>query len=122
MELNQNTVLIIADANELKDAGQVWGTGGWLPPEKRIALDWFTLCRFMGLNVLVKEAEEFHTGIILSERIRWVILACDPSSLDDKFIKQLTITLKNYPISLIGQPGEYDSSFARWCAAFYGSR
>src|SRR5262249_43938800 len=49
----QEPVLVVASATELPSAQRVWGTGGWLPPEQREALDWLTLARFLGWGVAV---------------------------------------------------------------------
>jgi hypothetical protein len=121
MQLSQHTVLIIASASELKDSEPVWGTGGWLPPEERTALDWVTLCRLMGLKALVTAAAEFNPEIFISEKVKWVIIACDPNILKDKFIEQLTLILKKYSISLISQLAEINSPFAKWSETAYGN-
>jgi hypothetical protein len=46
-----DTVLILTSlAGQMNDA-LVLGTGGWLPPEEREALDWMTLVAMLGWKV-----------------------------------------------------------------------
>src|SRR2546422_229081 len=46
-------VILVASDVALPAAHRVWGTGGWLPPEEREALDWLTLSRLLGWRVTV---------------------------------------------------------------------
>ena len=46
-------VLLLAAEGALSPSARVWGTGGWLQPEDREALDWLTLVRFLGWEVEV---------------------------------------------------------------------
>ena len=41
-------MLVVASAEELPAGRRVWGTGGWLPPEQREALDWLTFAEGYG--------------------------------------------------------------------------
>ena len=41
------SLLVVAGADELSPNENVWGTGGWLEPTAREALDWLTLARLL---------------------------------------------------------------------------
>ena len=47
---------VFAAPHELP-AERVWGTGGWLPPEERRALDWLTFFRLLGWPVTLERGE-----------------------------------------------------------------
>ena len=47
----RDPMLLVASDTELPPAERVWGTGGWLPPAAREALDWVTLARLCGWAV-----------------------------------------------------------------------
>src|SRR5438034_1177388 len=49
----RDPMLLVASDTELPPAERVWGTGGWLPPAAREALDWLTLARLCGWAVTV---------------------------------------------------------------------
>ena len=44
-------VAIVTDPWQLPAGDRIWGTGGWVSPEEREALDWLTLARFLGWDV-----------------------------------------------------------------------
>ncbi|MBI4524302.1 MAG: hypothetical protein HY695_10885 [Deltaproteobacteria bacterium] len=86
----RNPVLIIASGEELPAENRVWGTGGWLPPEQREALDWLTLVRLQGwaASVARQNEKDFHTAFDGGNRI--VIIACDPDTLGEERIIQIS--------------------------------
>ena len=78
-------MLVVADDPGLPSAASVWGTGGWLPPDRREALDWLTLARCSGWDVAVtRNAPGAPT--ILEGGNRWVVVACDPDALGEEAV------------------------------------
>jgi hypothetical protein len=69
-------LLVVASEEELPRGDASWGTGGWLQPEDREALDWFTLARLSGWS-----AAACTTADPLGGGTRWVVVACDPGRL-----------------------------------------
>jgi hypothetical protein len=77
-----DTVLILTSFAEEMNGALVLGTGGWLPPEEREALDWMTLVALLGWNVeLVNPASIHHTSFD-KHRIKWTILTGDPDAIN----------------------------------------
>ena len=77
-EATDSQMLVMASAQEYLAAGRVWGTGGWLPPEQREALDWFTLGRLLGWRCDLAGLETSRLHSVTRNMHRWVVLACDP--------------------------------------------
>lgn len=107
------SVLIIAEPREIAESGQVWGSGGWLPPEERRGLDWFTLCRLSGLQPLATSRETFDPASV-DDGIHWLILACDPVAIDPDLIRRLKVVLERQSITIICQAPWGPSPLARW--------
>lgn len=113
MDSFPHNALILADPGEFAQSEPVWGTGGWLPPEERRALDWFTLCRFTGLRPRVTACDAFDpTGV--DDGVHWLILACDSSAIDDDLIRKLETLLRRKSITVICQVAGESSPLARW--------
>ena len=75
------SVLIIADPSELSTSGSSWGTGKWLEPQAREALDWFTLVRLLGWRARVVSASGDELPEALEASYRCVLLATAPQDL-----------------------------------------
>ena len=85
-------MLLVADGRELPSDARVWGTGGWLPPDQREALDWLTLARFSGWDVnVVRQLPGDSAG--LDAATRWIVIACDPDALNDQDVAWLASRL-----------------------------
>ena len=69
--MTTNTATVVASPRKLSADRAVWGTGGWLEPEDREALDWLTLCRLLGWEVSVTDPSRVGSGA------RWLIAACE---------------------------------------------
>jgi hypothetical protein len=76
--------------------GRVWGTGGWLPPEEREALDWLTLARLSGWRAAVSGP-----GEPLAPATRWLVLACSPDELGSERVDELRALLEHEPLLLV---------------------
>lgn len=108
-----HSLVVTPDKEALPVTHRVWGTGGWLPPEQREALDWLTLLRLMGWNVAVRRWT--HSGLdpALSNGSRSIVLACDPSGLGEDFVAQLTVRLASEPLLVVARAGARNGTFAR---------
>jgi hypothetical protein len=95
------TVLLIADNDALQAEEKVWGTGGWLPPEKREALDWLTFCRVSGWGVVISQPEVESMPIELPEECQWVIVACDPAKIGADLVAYFQGLLIEQPINIV---------------------
>ena len=120
-DLIGESMLIVASELELPSAHRVWGTGGWLPPEGREALDWLTLTRLLGWGVTVIQRTDLDPGMNLSGQNRWIILACDPDHLNEGLVVQFASKLETQPILIVARAGAADSALARLAGAARGT-
>jgi hypothetical protein len=93
-------MLVVADDSALPSDARVWGTGGWLPPHQREALDWLTLARLSGWNVAVARHRP-GTSASLEGGNRWIVLTCDPDALSEGDVAHLASRVSCEPIVLI---------------------
>jgi hypothetical protein len=110
-------MLLVASEAELPAAHRVWGTGGWLPPEQREALDWLTLSRLLGWGVTV--TRQRNSGLDAGPFVgsHWIVLACDPASLGEEEVALLTARLVAEPILIVARAGVAHGAFARLAGA-----
>jgi hypothetical protein len=111
-EHERDPMLVVASEFEMPRAQRVWGTGGWLPPEQREALDWLTLSRLLGWGVTVARWTSSGLEARLSGGSRWVVIACDPERLGEESIRYLASRLMTEPILVVARAGPVDSAFA----------
>jgi hypothetical protein len=104
---------IVADERELPASRRVWGTGGWMPPTEREALDWLTLARLMGWEVAVARRGDPDLEKKLSCISRWLILACDPDSLSQEWMSLIADRLAAAPILVIARAGAAGGTLAQ---------
>jgi len=83
----EDPVLLIVSASEHPRASRVWGSGGWLPPQSREALDWLTLCRCLGWGVEV--ADQSSAAAQLTPQRRWVVLALSSETHDEALLSAI---------------------------------
>lgn len=112
------SVLVIAAPHDMAGGSRVWGTGGWLPPESREALDWLTLARLLGWGVTVAPANG-HVGL---EDRRWIVVGCDPRSLDEETVARLKAAVTNLPVALVLRASDPGTAVARLAGAASGPR
>ena len=106
------SVLVFAAANELPANERIWGTGGWMEPATREALDWVTLARLLGWGTEVRNLESVPA---LASHYQWVILACNPDVLPSETIDWLQSLLAQRAVTVVAraaQPGTYWSRLA----------
>jgi hypothetical protein len=106
-------MLLVASETELPPREHVWGTGGWLPPAEREALDWLTLARLSGWGVTVTWRTGRGVDGELSGGNRWIVLACDPDSLDEEIVRRLAGRLEAAPLLIVARAGTADHPFTR---------
>jgi hypothetical protein len=112
--------LVVAAEAEWAITGRIWGTGGWLPPEEREALDWLTLARLLGWGVTVTRRTNSGLDAGLAGGARWLIVACDPDRLGEELVGRLAARLAAEPILLVARAGARDGAFARLAGATRG--
>ncbi|MFC1776787.1 hypothetical protein ACFL3I_05545 [Pseudomonadota bacterium] len=95
------SMLLVTDHKALPPEQKVWGTGGWLPPEEREALDWLTLARVSGWNVVLTTPDQKSLAAVGGEGYQWVVLACDPATIGEELVTLFRTWLTDHPIALI---------------------
>lgn len=105
-------VILVASDVALPAAHRVWGTGGWLPPEEREALDWLTLSRLLGWRVTVARPSGAGLQEAFAAGGRCVVLACDPDSLEADLVAFLGSRLAVEPLLVVGRAASRDSALA----------
>jgi hypothetical protein len=83
------TLGIIASSRELPTSSRTWGHGGWVAPEEREALDWFTLGRLLGWSTTAGAGP---SAVELGTRA--LVIACDPESLGANEVARLEARLR----------------------------
>ncbi len=114
IEPRSQTVLIIVGENEFANSHPVWGTGGWLPAEEREALDWLTLCRFMGWQVTAVSQAEFTPEILEQNKIRWIIFADAPRNIENRTLDLLKRSLHDKSIVFLCRIDRESSLISSW--------
>ena len=112
-------VVLTSDAF-LPASKRVWGTGGWLHPSQREALDWLTLSTLLGW----RNAPIWIDGAGLPSRgtegIRWLIVACDPADVGEQVVAWIARQLTNEPALLVTRAGGSGSALAHLVGAAAG--
>jgi hypothetical protein len=98
---DDGSVLVIASDQEFKSAGRIWGTGGWLEPQKREALDWFTLIRLMGWQAVLGKSDLDELGCELTNNYSWIVIACDPEFIKEDTVNRLESKLFDKPFAVL---------------------
>jgi hypothetical protein len=120
-EDNSASVLVIASDAELPAGDRIWGTGGWVPPESREALDWLTLTRLLGWPVEIVRPAEPRFGEALAADRRCAVVACDPDALCAEAIALLAERLAREPLLVVSRAGDRDGPLARVAGANRGA-
>ncbi len=107
-------MLLIAAERELARARRIWGSGGWVIPEEREALDWLALGRLLGWEVALASADR-PAGAFAGQR--WIVAALDPDWLSEEVVAQLGALLRAEPVVLIARAGASDGALARLAGA-----
>jgi hypothetical protein len=103
-------MLVIADPAQWPEEARVRGTGGWIDPRKREALDWVTLARFLGWTVVVGRLTDPPSHPRLMEGSTFVVFACDLADVPSPMLQHFMRRVENEPLLLVtrgeSQPGD----------------
>ena len=106
MKQKRDTAIILTPFAKQMNLEPVLGTGGWLPPDKREALDWMTLITLMGWEVQLQDPQSLDLTESDHRQIKWLILTGDPDALDNNIWEQLLFITKTKKILLITGAGK----------------
>lgn len=93
--------------------GSILGTGGWLPPEEREALDWLTLVKFMGWKARLVRSDNLTPSVLASPELRYLIIAGEPDELSGSCIDLLLEKVREEHILIIARAGRAEGRFAQ---------
>lgn len=112
------TLLLLTDDEQAYSHSRVWGTGGWLPPQDREALDWLTLAKLNGWrpSLAAPTIDALREGLNLHPH--WVILACDPGTIDDAFVEEIATTLASTELVILARVSHSDLPLSRFTGAY----
>ncbi len=106
-------LLLIASNQELSWSRPAWGTGGWIAPEQREALDWLTLARLMGWGVTLASTVDLLANAKGHHAHRWIVIGLDPESCNDELVNRLASWLAAEPLLVLSRASEQDNQLAR---------
>jgi hypothetical protein len=104
---------LLASEEEVPERRRVWGTGGWLPPEQREALDWLTLARLSGWPVSIYRAGRARLPSGIEHERRWIVVAADPDALDEQTVDLLAEAVAHEPILVVSRAGRQGGGLSR---------
>lgn len=103
-------VTVVASSGELPTDAAIWGTGDHsVPPNDREALDWLTLCRFLGWHPKV----EHSVSSVVAAPPRWLILATEPSATGEGEAAHLAALLDREAVLVLARAAQPGSPLAR---------
>jgi hypothetical protein len=126
---HRTKILIVANLQQSELASDVWGTGGWLPPDDREYLDWFTLVTLLGWSAKVVTISELEEALE-NGPYDWIILAFMPELIGNDAMESLIQTAINQQTNVIMRQGnlvfngtlqigfhdkQYDCHEVTWC-------
>ena len=114
------SMIVVPSENELPIGERIWGTGGWIPPGQREALDWITLSKLHGWGVDIFRQTDSGFERLLSDYSRWIVISCDPDSLREEFVSLLASYLETTPILVVARPGVPEGNFSGLAGANRG--
>jgi hypothetical protein len=98
-------MLVISGRDEARPDQRIWGSPSWLSPERREAVDWVTLARFLGWGCVVVHATDAALNLEAG-RPRVIIVACEPDVLSEKLKAALLFTLQAENVLVLARAGE----------------
>jgi hypothetical protein len=112
--------LLIAGEDELPETQRVWGTGGWLPPEQREALDWLGLVRLLGWSVEVVRNSSLPDVSTLSRELRCIIHCDRDETMIAERVAWFRAVLASLPVLIVAAAGCAGSPLAHLAGARAG--
>ena len=116
--LGASPVVVVAAERELSPTSRIWGTGAWLMPGQREALDWLTLARLLGWDVTVCHVN--HAGRLenrMPSLARVIVIACDPESIDEETAAVIAARLASEDILVVSRAARAGCALAKIAAA-----
>jgi hypothetical protein len=110
MSDDQREVVVLLASREELPAGHTWGTGGWLPPVEREALDWLTLARLLGWSVRVASESGAEPEGGIGAGNRFVIVGRDPDTLSDELVALIAARLESESLLVVTARAQRSSS------------
>jgi hypothetical protein len=107
-----DTALVISREASWMMCSSILGTGGWLPPEGRQAMDWMSLVRLLGWRAELIIPETFSPQMISDLQVKWIIVADNPQAVESSVWDTLLETVRVKSILLLTQAGFNGSQFA----------
>lgn len=112
-------VLLVADPAFLPPSQRVWGTGSWLDPDSREALDWLGLLRGLGWDVEVVAPAAGAIMAALRPGRRWIVIGCDAAALDTDTVAALQAFVAVHPALVIARAAQPDAPWSRAAGAWH---
>src|SRR5262245_20926137 len=109
-------VVVTSDVS-LPAASRVWGTGGWMHPGRREALDWVTLSALLGWQNGVIRIEDGDLPPRGAHGIRWLVVACDAADLTERMVDWIAQQAMTGPLLVVTRAGEPRTPIARFTGA-----
>ncbi len=97
--------------------GRVWGTGGWIDPRDREALDWLTLVRFLGWDVELLDATTTGRAAAAAVPSRVVVLAGDPGGISQDIVARTAAQLLENPLLVLARAAREGSTLGVFAGA-----
>src|SRR5687768_14178341 len=111
-----DTAIILTSFAEKMNLESVLGTGGWMAPEDREALDWMTLIALMGWKAQLQDPQNFQLSDSDHQTIKWIILTGEPDAISSNLWEQLLFITKTKKILLITGAGKKNG----WLSNHFG--
>lgn len=105
--------LLVADPAFLRPSDSVWGTGGWLHPRSRTALDWLCLARSLGWEVDIVSPDVSSLDAKLGAGPRWIVVGCETDLLTEEAVAALGGFLEEEPALVIGMAASAELPWSR---------
>jgi hypothetical protein len=99
---NHKAIILTVHAERIRFES-VLGTGGWVPPEEREALDWMTLLASLGWEVRVMHPNEIIVSPDKLTQVQWVIGSSDLSMLPQQEGKELIRIASMHSLLFVAQ-------------------
>jgi hypothetical protein len=112
-ELTREPMLLVTSEEALPVTHRIWGTGGWVPPEQREALDWLILSRLLGWGVTVARQTSSGCEGDIAAGSHWIVIACNPDCLNANLVHLLTARLAEESIVIITRVGGAGTALSR---------